>query len=211
MHSSRKSPGVSALSEMFKAKSQTDMDSSSVEDGDGNDHKVNDSGVKPVTVHEGIISQPTERTALLSKKQAYSPNEVHTNGSAHDLESQKQKSGTRVHKQWGGSFATIGRRLRFATTMVFRPKTWNSKAVWKQALLEPASLIPPVILGLLLNILDALSYGRSDVLPAMGLLTASRYDPISTGSASLCRSWCGWNLHVLRELHSVSTRVFLRS
>ncbi|KAI4287656.1 MAG: hypothetical protein L6R35_003082 [Caloplaca aegaea] len=159
MHSSRKSPGVSALSEMFKAKSQTDMDSSSVEDGDGDDHKVNDSGVKPVTVHEGIISQPTERTALLSKKQAYRPNEVHTNGSAHDLEGQKQKSGTRVHERWGGSFASIGRRLRFATTMVFRPKTWSSKAVWKQALLEPASLIPPVILGLLLNILDALSYG----------------------------------------------------
>ncbi|KAL8961563.1 MAG: hypothetical protein Q9193_001901 [Seirophora villosa] len=159
MHSSRRSPGTSALSEMFKAKSptdNTDNNSSSTRDGHGDDdHKSNKPKVMPITAQEGVISQPTERTALLLKSQAYGPNEVHTDESAHDLENQKGTYGTTADQQPGGSFATIARRLRTATASVLHP----SKAVWKPALLKPASLIPPVILGLLLNILDALSYG----------------------------------------------------
>lgn len=202
---------MSALSEMFKAKSPTDNadnNSSSTRDGDGDDdHKSNKSKVMPVTVQEGVISQPTERTALLLKSQAYGANQVHTDESAHDLENQKGTYGTTAEQQPGGSFATIARRLRTATASVLHP----SKAVWKRALLKPASLIPPVILGLLLNILDALSYGQSDGLLATGMLTASRYDPFSAWATSLCGPRRGWNLHVLRELHSVSTRFLLRS
>ncbi|OAR00808.1 hypothetical protein LLEC1_02697, partial [Akanthomyces lecanii] len=39
------------------------------------------------------------------------------------------------------------------------PKRWNGKALTRRVLLEPLSCLPAVAVGLLLNILDALSYG----------------------------------------------------
>jgi SulP family sulfate permease len=39
------------------------------------------------------------------------------------------------------------------------PKTWNRQSIWKQCVIHPSSFLPAVLLGLLLNILDALSYG----------------------------------------------------
>ncbi|KAJ6100920.1 hypothetical protein N7499_000550 [Penicillium canescens] len=39
------------------------------------------------------------------------------------------------------------------------PKTWDRRILWQEAVVRPASLVPAVLLGLLLNILDALSYG----------------------------------------------------
>lgn len=38
-------------------------------------------------------------------------------------------------------------------------KNWNKHALWQNIVLHPATLLPSVFLGLLLNILDALSYG----------------------------------------------------
>lgn len=48
--------------------------------------------------------------------------------------------------------ASVGHRL-------VHPKTWDRKAIWQAGVVQPASLLPAVFLGLLLNILDALSYG----------------------------------------------------
>ncbi|KAI5288995.1 hypothetical protein KEM54_004582 [Ascosphaera aggregata] len=39
------------------------------------------------------------------------------------------------------------------------PKTWDRRTVWQTCIAHPASLLPSVFLGLLLNVLDALSYG----------------------------------------------------
>ncbi|KAK5947127.1 hypothetical protein PMZ80_001274 [Knufia obscura] len=49
--------------------------------------------------------------------------------------------------------------LESSCYVVTHPKTWSGKTVWSQAVVRPASLLPAVFLGLLLNILDALSYG----------------------------------------------------
>ncbi|KAI9804292.1 MAG: hypothetical protein M1833_007099 [Piccolia ochrophora] len=38
-------------------------------------------------------------------------------------------------------------------------KSWDAYTIWSLAVVRPASFVPSVILGLLLNILDALSYG----------------------------------------------------
>ena len=43
--------------------------------------------------------------------------------------------------------------------VVTHPKIWSAKVVWSEVVVRPASLLPAVFLGLLLNILDALSYG----------------------------------------------------
>lgn len=48
--------------------------------------------------------------------------------------------------------------IHIARTIV-NPKSWDKKAIWDNAVLAPAACLPAVILGLLLNVLDALSYG----------------------------------------------------
>lgn len=199
MHSSRKSPGMSALSDMLKQTPPTEDESPGM---DNEDQAVYDLGVKPVMVQEAILSQPTERTALLLKQQVY--------GSLNDLESQKQIHNAGADQPARGSYATIRRHWRSVTSIVLHPKSWDSKVVWKQIMLKPASCVPSVILGLLLNILDALSYGESDTLLANCLLTIGRYDLIPAWAADLREPWRGRHLHVLCQLHSVSTRIFSR-
>jgi SulP family sulfate permease len=49
---------------------------------------------------------------------------------------------------------------------VLNPKRWNRKAILQTAVVEPVGYLPAVILGLLLNILDALSYGMSIFIEA---------------------------------------------
>lgn len=48
-----------------------------------------------------------------------------------------------------------------AVKNVFYSKTWNKKDIWENGVLQTASYLPAVFLGLLLNILDGLSYGMN--------------------------------------------------
>lgn len=145
-HSSQKSLRHSALTEMIRNSPPTENDS---EDND-EDELFGTRGVHPVTVGEGIISQPSERTSLLRKRTAY--------GSVKDLESLKASAVVPSSR-----LSIALRQCRDHTTGILRtatnPKSWNKQDVWNYGLRQPASFIPSVILGLLLNILDALSYG----------------------------------------------------
>lgn len=167
MQSSRKSPGVSALSQMFKNTPPTEAASSGSDD---EDKVLDDMGLEPVTVREGIISQPTEQTALFLKKQVYGSNGTDINVPNHDLENQETHWTRTTGRQNGDSFSRVVERGRSAMAKIFRPKSWGAEAIWKEGLLRPARYTPAVILGLLLNILDALSYGRSNS-PPCGLAT----------------------------------------
>jgi len=53
---------------------------------------------------------------------------------------------------WRGNVVGLGKRI-------VSPKSWDKKHIWKKGVVEPASHIPAVILGVLLNVLDGLSYG----------------------------------------------------
>ena len=117
------------------------------------DTSEDESGIPPVTVREATISQPTEETTLLLKRFVSSTSRCQNYGSSADLENQ----GFTTERSWGkfkdtiqNSRETFSRFSRTAT----KPKSWG------QVVKKPVSYIPPVILGLLLNILDALSYGR---------------------------------------------------
>lgn len=93
----------------------------------------------------------TERTSLLSKRRSKSP---HKYGAVEDVESQggiTSRSSTVLAK----GLATVAECSR----TIMSPKSWNRRAIWEQGIVHPVSLIPAVLLGLLLNILDALSYG----------------------------------------------------
>ena len=116
-------------------------------------------GVQPVTVREGIISQPNERTSLLlMKKVAYGSDSTPKNGSVDDLEGQ----GT-FYQQWGkkveGIYTQSKRQAISVVRTVEHPKAWDSKGIFNYVVQTPAGYLSPIILGLLLNVLDALSYG----------------------------------------------------
>lgn len=150
-HSSQQSQCQSALTEMIRNSPPTEEDSH----GTDEDELPATADVHPVTVQEGIISQPSEQTTLLGKRTAY--------GSIKDLEGQQvarpePKSRIRVAMQQ--SKAQTARIVRVASN----PKSWNRQEILEYGIYIPASLVPCVILGLLLNILDALSYGEPQEL-----------------------------------------------
>ena len=76
-----------------------------------------------------------------------------------DLEGQKGR-GT---KSWYGSIVERGREFEHkaghVVSVAVNPTRWDRKALWDNVVVAPASCLPAVCVGLLLNILDALSYG----------------------------------------------------
>lgn len=92
-----------------------------------------------------------EHTSLLSKSRSKSTQNY---GSAGDAENQGPavKRSPNLIKKGISSVAHYSRTLS-------NPKSWDGQVIWKEAVVYPASLVPAVLLGLLLNILDALSYG----------------------------------------------------
>ena len=154
--SPRKSPGTSALSELFKSSPPTEEEDA---DADDEEQSGGSSDVGAVTVQEGIISQPTEQTALLLRKQVHGFKASHHHSYLGDLESQKDGQVTITERRMGRILAATAGHGKMTITKILNPKAWEIKVVWDQGLLKPASYIPAVILGLLLNILDALSYG----------------------------------------------------
>lgn len=75
-----------------------------------------------------------------------------------DIESQKPK----IVSSWRSPSAMIGETFRSkirSLTGTINPKTWDKKAVWQNVVIDPMHCLPAVVVGLLLNILDALSYG----------------------------------------------------
>ncbi|KAL8693015.1 MAG: hypothetical protein Q9218_002072 [Villophora microphyllina] len=156
MQSSRKSQRMSALSQMFKNSLPIDEASSETDD---EDQSVDSSGLKPVVVERGVISQPNEHTSLLLESQLYGNSDGNMYGTSRDLESQKscRENLGKPNLRW--FLSTITHRCRGVATRMCHPKSWDSKVIWQKGLLRPASFVPSVLLGLLLNILDALSYG----------------------------------------------------
>ena len=147
---------MSALSHMFKTTPQTEevipdddvvSKASDVED----DNSF-------ATVQDGIISQPTEHTALLLKQHVQDSKTSSKNGTQHDLESQKMNERDRSQAQSQDWFHRMVEPSRSTAAKILHPNAWDGKGSYK-VLLKPVGFVPPVVLGLLLNILDALSYG----------------------------------------------------
>jgi SulP family sulfate permease len=91
----------------------------------------------------------TEQTPLLTR--------ITSNGrrSYSDLEGQKSQA----KSSWFNGFVEVGHRMEERVSVAINPKKWDRQALWKNAVLTPTSCLPAVAVGLLLNILDALSYG----------------------------------------------------
>ena len=151
--SSQKSRPRSALTDMIRSSSPTEDATPDTNE----EEALDDDGHHTVTVGEGIISQPTEETTLLLKR-AYGSETAPVYGSVRDIESQKaiQISPRNSQRATLARFrASVGQFFLRVT----HPKCWDRQLIWEQGIRRPLSFIPPVILGLLLNVLDALSYG----------------------------------------------------
>lgn len=159
--------GSSALTQMIRSPVAGSFeDRASVGDGSYDDPRANyyhgDNGGdgcdndEPGTQRRGTVAtvadEPqdcqTEQTALLSKvSRGYGT-------STEDVEGQCV-SRNRPRSTPSKTIAEITRYSR----LLCSPKSWDRQAIWNNGVVHPASLIPSVFLGLLLNILDALSYG----------------------------------------------------
>ena len=144
------SHGQSALTELIRNSPPTKEDSHDTDE----DEPPATAGLQPVIVREGIISQPSERTTILGKRTAY--------GSIKDLEGQ-QVARSEPTNRTGAVLQRSKEHTARIVRVVSNPKSWDRQKVLEYGFRQPASFVPPVILGLLLNVLDALSYGDSQV------------------------------------------------
>lgn len=146
--SSQRSSTVSLLSGMLRKSPTHEPD----EYDKRSEVSFNSKGMQPAIVGQGIISQPSECTTSLLSRTAQRSECKPGYGAIRDIESQKES--------WEGPLIRLkGCLARKGRTLMNR-KSWDKQQLWYYVVREPASYIPPVILGLLLNILDALSYGE---------------------------------------------------
>ena len=149
--------GSSALTQMIRSPTAGSWENpvSGDDGGDGRgDNDCDDNerdtvrGKRVSTVADEPQGSHTERTALLTKlSRGYG-----TTGE--DVEGQGVSS-RRLRSAPSKLVSDITRCSR----LLFCPKLWDGRAVWRNGVAYPVSLLPSVFLGLLLNILDALSYG----------------------------------------------------
>ncbi|KAI9766069.1 MAG: hypothetical protein M1840_006776 [Geoglossum simile] len=125
--------------------------------GKGSTGEIRRGRTSPLPMDQRPSSPPDERTALLHKATAAQTEQTRLI-SARDLEDQApSQNGSRPRTQ-----QLIARLISEGVSIVQRaasPKSWDRRAIWKRGFAEPISYIPSVVLGLLLNVLDALSYG----------------------------------------------------
>jgi SulP family sulfate permease len=135
----------SALTEMIK-NSPPDQEN----DEDGSVPKTSSEPTIHVTDSTGFPYD--ERTSLLRKRSVSPARRDYR--TVDDIEGQDflKKSGT-------GKLGQILERGRAARRNLSDPRTWDRRTIWRNGVVYPVSLLPAVLLGLLLNILDALSYG----------------------------------------------------
>ncbi|KAK3341395.1 sulfate transporter family-domain-containing protein [Lasiosphaeria hispida] len=106
--------------------------------------------------------EPTETAPLLpvtsrQSRQSYGIG----NGTSRDVDLESQKSP--APKPWATQVVDSVRQARSHAQTFFHvvrdPKCWDRRALWQNTIVAPVTCLPAVVVGLLLNILDALSYG----------------------------------------------------
>lgn len=103
---------------------------------------------------KSVDGLPSETTPLLAPAR---PSVTGLKASAGDIEN--QLSHARKQNQLQLLLAAARRRTAKVLHIASHPKSWDRQAIWERGIKEPVGLLPCVFLGLLLNVLDALSYG----------------------------------------------------
>ncbi|KAF2089134.1 hypothetical protein K490DRAFT_38608 [Saccharata proteae CBS 121410] len=99
-----------------------------------------------------------ETSPLLPQARLSKPNKKVRYGATEDVEGQGTEGPVKSSKFMRGiskAAHSVSDGFRVATN----PKLWDRRAVVEAAVIQPAKTLPAVFLGLLLNVLDGLSYG----------------------------------------------------
>ncbi|RGP59134.1 sulfate transporter [Fusarium sporotrichioides] len=140
--------GPSVLANLLKRSPPQSIAPDHPSEQHGDDH-VEDNQAEQDQRRTSHAEDATEQTPLLARmtsggRRSYS-----------DLEGQKAQS----KPSWFSGFAEVGHRMEERISVAVNPKKWDRQALWNNIVLTPTSCLPAVSVGLLLNILDALSYG----------------------------------------------------
>ncbi|KAJ6259454.1 hypothetical protein Dda_5091 [Drechslerella dactyloides] len=101
----------------------------------------------------------TERDGLLSFQGTTSRHRPSYNSvSANEVEAQRSNDASRKYSPTQER-ATRTAYVRSLAMRITSPKSWDRRTIWQNAIVTPVNTLPAVILGLLLNVLDGLSYG----------------------------------------------------
>jgi SulP family sulfate permease len=96
-----------------------------------------------------------------SHERGYGARQHENGGQELDLEGQKKRqSGKKWLRRTANSMRKTGGRVAGILPVIGNPKRWNRHALWENVVVAPVACLPAVVVGLLLNILDALSYGK---------------------------------------------------
>ncbi|KAK4193428.1 sulfate transporter family-domain-containing protein [Podospora australis] len=124
--------------------------------------KVTTAKPRPLLAHRDTSEELNELTPLIAVRSRESRRSYGVSSLVSrdvDLESQK----SRGNKKWFGdtreSVRNTGARVARGARVLASPKQWDRHALWQNVVVAPVACLPAVIVGLLLNILDALSYG----------------------------------------------------
>ncbi|KAI1466772.1 sulfate transporter family protein [Daldinia caldariorum] len=144
-------PGPSALTFMFKRSPPQ-----SLHGPDAHSDSISQNGqhLSSIDVLQPRQDDGLSETTPLLRRVSHTP-EPEDSVTDVDIEGQKPKTAL-----WGSSSTGRGIRHKIRTIKsMMNPKTWDKRVVWQRTVVDPIHCLPAVIVGLLLNILDALSYG----------------------------------------------------
>ncbi|KAI1263072.1 sulfate transporter family protein [Xylariaceae sp. FL1019] len=142
--------GPSILSQMLRQSPPE----ASLDDASTNDKQAAASRRHPLprpgaeSPSHGVDEDLSERTPLLGTK---SPSPA-LSDDLEDVENQKPRA--KGKSRWSVAQETLRNFV-----VVADPRKWNRRTLWERVILDPIQCLPAVIVGLLLNVLDALSYG----------------------------------------------------
>ena len=119
------------------------------------------------TIARGIESRPGEHTPLFAGEESPSAKGTTAYNSIEDVEGQEAGLKPKANGIRGVMVRTKEQGHRILS-WISNPKSWNPQAIWSYGVRQPVGYVPAVILGLLLNILDALSYGEYKIRILVG-------------------------------------------
>lgn len=155
---------------------------------------------------EPEVSEASEDTPLLVRQGSGSGA-----SSSVDLDIEGQK--TQARRRWLRGLAEqrqkMEHRLGQIAKVASSPRSWNRRAIWETTVVEPVSCLPAVAVGLLLNILDALSYGKHFLdYHRKNLADRTRHDLVSTGNSSVLSFGICWYFYILCQHNCGSAGLF---
>ncbi|KAK4105759.1 hypothetical protein N658DRAFT_483179 [Parathielavia hyrcaniae] len=118
---------------------------------------------RPLLGHRETEDDPSDTSPLLvtrpPESQGVGYGTGQEDGHGLDLEGQKHSSGRKWLGKIADGFWDAEGEVAHVFPVIGHPKRWNRRALWENVVVAPVACLPAVVVGLLLNILDALSYG----------------------------------------------------